>query len=281
MRSRANDWRISKTSWSKSGSDRGWTQIQSNHSTRSSNPTTSRATIPATKKVPATDHVATENTNARNKLLFGQLVPRQVGYGGHLLHRGRCLPQHGGHLQDDKSSEHKHYTVTQAFYTSRARLKELNRLQHAFFCVRMKTIIHWFSCVMSNAHSLWSDFPLCSLPQHILSLLYHFAQWWTTTRSTDRRTVWSIGWTNPSHTKYGRSASSAHTLYAICSMPFCHDKRPLTPSQCKDLTSFWLLIQRWICHIVLFLSLLETFAQISTHCLLTVSWDFEPQALNT
>ena len=28
------------------------------------------------------------------------------------------------------------------------------------------------SCVMSQAQSLWSDFPPCPLPQHIPSLLY-------------------------------------------------------------------------------------------------------------
>ena len=112
-------------------------------------------------KIPPQIMPLQKNPTARHNLLHGQLIRTQAGHGGHLLHHGRRLPRHGGHLQDGKSNAHmcsftpfcsmisltcngdslvsdgrcKHHTapraLTQTF--SRVWLKELNRLQHASF----------------------------------------------------------------------------------------------------------------------------------------------------
>ena len=107
----------------------------------------------------------------------------------------------------------KHQTTPRAFYT-RTKFHSLvaqglETAQHAFVCLLWNGHSS-FSCVMAHAQSLWSDFPLFLLPQHVPSLPEYLTQCWTILRSTDRRTVWSMDWTKSSEVVSPTSPSRSY-----------------------------------------------------------------------
>ena len=94
----------------------------------------------------------------------------------------------------------KHHTAPRALHTRKHFLACNSRSwtsPSTFMCVRIKNNHSSFSCVMSHSHSLWSDPAMSCSSAHSLSTLT-FSQWRITTRSTDRKTVGSIGHTKSS-----------------------------------------------------------------------------------
>ena len=135
----------------------------------------------------------------QNSLLPGQLIRRQAGYGSHLLNHDGRLPRHGGHLQDGKSSEH---TCQWVFFF----FKDVAHRQKRFLCKRRRGVIttphraHFYTRkhFLARGSRAWDGsarfvfVPSYNCHSSFSHVVSHAGHCWTTLRSMDKRTFWSM-----------------------------------------------------------------------------------------